>query len=353
MNRQNIIITLLSTPLLAFTACSSSDEVSDNGVEERAPIVLSTAITPVTRATTADLQNTQFANGTQIGTFIYRTGKTAEDNSYGYENTPYTADGSGALTPSPQPYFPMQKTAVDIYAYAPYQASPTTAAEGKWSMTGLSVKGDQSTDDGYKASDFVSGSITNLTYANRADADATKMTFKHNLCKIAVKLEAVTTDNQPFSNANLEAARVIMNNVARGFEFNVTTASVTTSALSATSTENEVDMGVTEKSTTSEGTTKASSLTVYAVIPPQTIAANQTLFTIKLDKDVNKLGTTDATPTYALVPSTEQKFEAGKQYTYTVSIDATKLSFTTTITDWVDANENRVGTGKGVVVTGN
>ena len=65
------------------------------------------------------------------------------------------------------------------------------------------------------------------------------------------------------------------------------------------------------------------------------------------------MGTTDATPTYALVPSTEQKFEAGKQYTYTVSIDATKLSFTTTITDWVDANENRDGTGKGVVVSGN
>lgn len=334
MNRQQSIIALLAAPLLLLTACSS-DDTATVAPDGPAPILLGTSIAPTTRAN-SELQATELsaANTDGVGTFIYRNTKTAIDNEYGYENVKYTITGTdGDLTLASgetQPYYPMQKTSVDVYGYAPYLAVTATGTDPKYKFTGCTVKNDQSSDLGYMQSDFVSGVLSGLSYADRTKTNV--IPLNHRLCKIIVKLTAENT--LTMTKDNLKDANIVLHNILTKFDFDATTGAVTNVA---EGTSKDINMGNTKSDD--------ESLTVYAVIPPQTLTGSDAspldLFTVTLNSANNSA-------VYNLATKGTQQFEAGKQYTYTITVDATKLSFTTTITDWTkdDADQGHTGTAK-------
>lgn len=357
MNRQQSIIALLAAPLLLLTACSS-DDTATVAPDGPAPILLGTSIAPTTRAN-SELQATELsaANTDGVGTFIYRNTKTAIDNEYGYENVKYTITGTaGDLTLASgetQPYYPMQKTSVDVYGYAPYLAVTATGTDPKYKFTGCTVKNDQSTDLGYMQSDFVSGVLSNLTYANRTQMNV--IPLNHRLCKIIVKLTAVGT--LTMLPTNLMGAQITLHNIKTKFDFNPVATDASgdpiVSNVVADGTNTDINMGTTgtvtvadaSSLTTDEKNEVDKALTLYAVIPPQTLtgfdASPLDLFTVTLNSANNSA-------VYNLATKGTQQFEAGKQYTYTITVDATKLSFTTTITDWTKdaADQGHTGTAK-------
>ena len=128
-------------------------------------------------------------------------------------------------------------------------------------------------------------------------------------------------------------------NVQNTFDFDplASTAPVTTKG-----TATDIIMGTVPADATTDA-----ARTLYAIIPPQTIRApksesvtNEPLV-IKID-----LSDTNKGAVYKLITTTDQKFDPGTQYTYTITVDATQISFTTTIADWVTGTGE---TGKAVL----
>lgn len=93
-------------------------------------------------------------------------------------------------------------------------------------------------------------------------------------------------------------------------------------------------------------TTSNDAFTCSAVIVPQTIttannSGNGNIITIDLKSDLTSSATTTATYAYKTGSTTAPTFESGKVYTYNITVLATGLTVTTTVSDWV------AGTGGG------
>jgi len=336
MKKYLLLIPLSLASAFLLTACGSdADDVSPD-TPVRTPIYLSAALaSPTTTRGTADIQTTEFpstyAHG--VGVYIYRDGKTANENpdNYGYTNLQYKVsgtDGDLALDGSTtQPYYPNQKTAVDVYAYAPYQT-------GTAPFTGMTVEADQSTDANYTKSDFVSGKA-DVAYDKDEDKKH-EVTLSHRLSRIKVVLVA----GSGVTNDALTGAQVVLNNISRQFDFAPLSTNTGTdlivSNVTVVSGSTDVTMGTLGTATAGDDASR----TLYAVVPPQTIAASTNLFTINLS-------TANSSAVYTLAPSTAQTFDAGKQYTYTITLAATALSLTTTITDWDRTTATTSGTASG------
>jgi hypothetical protein len=340
MKKYLLFIPLSLASAFLLTACGSdADDVSPD-TPVRTPIYLAASLaSPTTTRGTADIQTTEFPSTYThgVGVYIYRDGKTANENpdNYGYTNIKYDVDatsntGDLALaTGTTQPYYPNQKTAVDVYAYAPYQT-------GTAPFTGMTVEADQSTDANYTKSDFVSGKA-DVAYDKDEDTKH-EVTLSHRLSRIKVVLVA----GSGVTNDALTGAQVVLNNISRQFDFAPLSTNTGTdlivSNVTVVSGSTDVTMGTLGTATAGDDASR----TLYAVVPPQTIAASTNLFTINLS-------TANSSAVYTLAPSTAQTFDAGKQYTYTITLAATALSLTTTITDWdrTEANQQNTGTASG------
>lgn len=108
-------------------------------------------------------------------------------------------------------------------------------------------------------------------------------------------------------------------------------------------------------SATEEGVTTVTNAndayTCSAVIVPQTLAVtndggNGNIITIELKSDLTSSATTTATYAFKTGSTTDPTFESGKVYTYNITVQATGLTVTTSVTDWVNAgpsvNDNAV-----------
>lgn len=326
-------LSLVSAALLS--GCSSNEEIVPDVTDGKVPINFATVMeAPSTRGTNA-LQTDAFVSGytatyhQNVGLYIYRTGerdKSASVDQYGYVNNKYDvsdpdASKVSALTKSTgteQAYFPGQNTPVDIYAYAPYQVSPTDVNK----FADLSVATDQSAALEYLKADFVSGQLTNTPFTSD-EATAHNIPMTHRMSRVIVVLK--TGDG--ITDADLQGAKVTLLNVQNSFDFDplAATAPVTTKGRTT-----DIIMGTVPADAASEA-----ARTLYAIIPPQTIQApksesvtNEPLV-IQID-----LSATNKGAVYKLITTKDQKFDPGTQYTYTITVDATAISFTTSIAAW-------------------
>jgi hypothetical protein len=327
MKKYLLLIPLSLASAFLLTACGSdADDVTPNTPDtaERTPIYLSAALASpnaVTRGT-ADLQTTEFVKdyGYGVGVYIYRKGQTAAANpdSYGYTNLQYAVRGTtGDLTlatGTSQPYYSAQNTSVDVYAYAPFQG---TSGAGT-SFADQAVQTDQSTDAGYLQSDYVSGKA-NFAY-NANPATKHEVTLNHRLSRIKVILKA----GNGVTDADLQGAVISLLNVKNKFTFNPLT---TTAADAATMASDAATATIKTGTTLAAGTSADGTLCTYAIIPPQTIASGTEFIQIVLSS-ANK------TATYKMKLAADATFAAGNEYTYTITVDATAISFTTSIAAW-------------------
>lgn len=297
---KNYII-IIAAALLLF-AC---DDTTGEGLSVRSleTINLTAKVNSgneTTRACSTDnLQNTQFASGKQIFVEAYETGRTTA-----YTSGVYTTGAAGALTGSL--YYPANNSAVDLCAY--YPSSITSAS------TAFSVSNDQRTETGYQASDLMYA--TKLT--NKSSNATHNLTFNHALTKIVVDI--VPGDGMTSADITTYPAvtAVTINGTVLSAQLAIAGGAITANK---TATGSAADINIT-----------GSRLSNIGIIVPQTVPAG-TFITVIFNSE---------SYTYSLSSATT--FEAGKVYTYTMTLDARGIIFgEPTITDWTSGDQD-IGT---------
>lgn len=316
-------IYLMASALLSLTACTDDFE-DPQPVPVRLETVLDEGSAQTRNQTT--YQATELASGQPVGVYIYYTGNTSTTDSYAYKNIGYTVSGNAGNLGSPtsQPYYPPNANQeVDIYAFAPRTvwASVTDELSALTATTLFSVSTSQgdSNGTGYKASDFVWGMVTSKA---ATDKNTTKeVPLKHKMAKIIVNL----TEGNGMSG-RLAGATVKVLNTITAAKINLTTGAVTTNG----STKNDITIG----SSLSVSNGKA---TCNGVIVPQTVAKGTAFITITLPSYGNTVYT------YKLPAAADMAFASENSYTYDVTVNATDITLTTTISNWTAKTGDNAG----------
>ena len=278
MNRKSFILTLSVMFLFAWMNTACTNDLQDIDAERTTTLTLTSQMA-ATRSLSASIQSTQIANGVQVGVFA-----TAGD----IDNHVLTANGDGTFTGVAMTV-PTSTLLIDVYAYAPYQSGWTPDAANTFS-----VQTDQSSDEGYLASDLLWGSKTGVSVTTNTTAD---VTFAHLLSKLKVVIVKK-------SGANLTMA---------GATVSIVGTNVTTTFNPSSGTLGEAPGEATDilmATLVDENTA-----TIAAVVVPQTVDANTNflrielaagnIFYVKLDNVVSfvsgksyvlgvELGTTDS-----------------------------------------------------------
>ena len=306
---------ILTAAALAFVACSNDSDKATTVQNNDSVIRLITGMN-ATRGTNQDLQSTQMASGQSawvVFTTDQNTALDATDHSEWTGSVPfttsaaYTADGAGNLSGSTVhfPYLSGTAGTISLKAYAPFSALPTA---------GTAVKEDQTLEADYLASDYLYGARSGIAYSDIASPIL--ITFNHMLAKIVVN---VSSSDLTVSGAKVVFGNINSANVAVDYTINTNDGSV--SAGTANKTVVMADAVGTDGK-------------CAAIVVPQTIAANQKLFSVIIGSD-----------TYQYQLSNAKTFAGGSVYTYNVSVraDGSVIILNETINQWTD------GTTEGVI----
>ncbi len=288
---------LLAAAALAFAACSSETDNWNGEIRLRSGL----DVQQTTRAAT-DIQSTQFASGETIDVYITEATAGEATTTYAQPLT-YTTDSDGAMNPSKQPYFPTSGNGVNIFAIYPHETS--IAASNTFT-----IKSVQSSDDNYKASDLMYGAPKDNNPVSRTKS-AVVLTFKHLLSKVTVTL-------QPgIGNPDLSDAVVKLKSV------------YPSTTLTATNTGGSISTASGSATDITVMTATTSALSGSAVVIPQTLATTFIEVTLK-----NGGVLTSNSLTSGGASLNQVVLESGKAYTYTITVNLTSLTVTSTISNW-------------------
>lgn len=324
----------MAAALLALAGCSNEEnEVTPDNWNGEIRLSSGLDVQQVTRSIATDLQGDKINTSVKVGIFINEDTQEGGTTTTTYtQNMEYTADGNNGLSTSVQPYYPQSGAGVNIFAYAPRNASYASGISGSMSFT---VASDQSTDAQYLASDLLWGQpmkedpSSSGTYisANPVErtSNAVGISFKHLLSKIEVTLKpgsGLTTED--FKGAKLTVLQV-----------KPTTALTMNSGTIATASGNATEITAATYPTDSEPT-----LTASAVLVPQAITENTKFLKVHL--------TTGGDLFYTVEKGKGFSLESGKVYKYEITVKLTGLTVTSSIKDWESIGANPV-TGEAVM----
>lgn len=131
---------------------------------------------PASRVTTDADYKSSFQSGDQVGVFAVKNGETLQASGNYIQNLCLTYDGtSWNVTGGNAAYYPADGTALDFYAYYPYQeeADPTALT--------LTVQADQSADP-YRMNDLLQASVKNQ------ETGTVMFAFDHLMALVRVKV---------------------------------------------------------------------------------------------------------------------------------------------------------------------
>ena len=324
MRYKSILIMMAALPLLA--ACSHDLEV-----EELMPLRIGAVVDDSGAQTRnqSEYQATELATGQKVGVYVYysnygsNTGDwTTTTDNYGYKNIEYTVTGNaGALTsPSTQPYYPPNASQkVVIYGFAPRTKFASITGELS-AQTAVAVdftdQRDQSAANGanYLATDFVWGKVNSTLSADK-NKSAIDIPLTHKMSKVAV----ILTEGNGMSGRLAGATVTLESNVVTKAKVNLTNGTVTADG----STKNTVTLA---KNITKSGSTYSCN----AVIVPQTIAAGNLLAVT--------LSSTYGNTKYYYKTTAATTFNANTCTTYNITVNATAITVSTSISDWGTKN---------------
>ncbi|WP_075964327.1 fimbrillin family protein [Parabacteroides massiliensis] len=300
---------LLAAALLAFASCDKNETTSSIDPTDPAKRVavqftgstLDIEPAPETRAVSPWKQTGK------IG--IYAFYQTSDEIADDYANVPYACDGSGnTFTPVDKTiYFPVNGSRLRFMAYFPHQN-----LTGPIYKTGTTYKVDLTTQpnpDGQAAVELLwTGGIT--ASANKMQPNVS-LNFKRQYARIMLTVKngnGITADD-------LKKMTVSITDMHRKADFNLMTGRLTP-------TDNAASL--TLKDYTADGTGRT------ALVLPTTADAGRTMdFTLGTDTFRWPIG--------------GKAFEAGKSYTYTVTVNRTPLGLTATVTEWEEgAGDNGI-----------
>lgn len=299
----------LAVATFALAGCSNDD--SENQADWNGEIRLSSGVTVLQTRGDNTPPDTQIANGQEVGVFI----SDAEDAAIGTD-LKYTADGSGGLTlavmdpEQDTPYYPANGNSVNIYAYQPYSTTATADVSYDFSVqTDQSIAG----NNNYYDSDL----LYSATKVYSRQAAPLSLAFEHKLSKVVCTLVAGTGE------PDLTGATVAIVNVETKGTFNPSDGTFTTT------TSGAVQSDVTMNSTITSGS-------YIAVIPPQTFTKGAQFL---------KVTVADGGTFYHKIPNGNSDSDlilaAGNVYTYTITVNKTGLTVTSTISPWEGIESNK------------
>lgn len=164
---------LLAVGVLMMASCSNDNETGQGLVTDKGEMqFLFTVGNSTTRAT-----DTQFESNDQVGIYVTANGTPLQIGGNEVNNEMFTYNGT-AWTSVRKVYW--NSGSHDVYAYYPYSQKVNDISD-----YAFEVQADQSTAEGYTASDFLWAGKKGVT----ASASPVTMTFAHKLSNVVVKLE--------------------------------------------------------------------------------------------------------------------------------------------------------------------
>lgn len=307
---------LLATATLSVVACSN-DEATDNGpVAARFTADIGA---PLTRAVGSNW------NADRIGITVTNSNS---DMKYMYQNVGYETSSTGAtadFTPIDDAIFFQDKDeTVTFSAYAPYNADLTN------NTIAVNTKENNGEDKQEKTIDFLfaSGATASaknptVTFADNTANSGADCSFHHQMAQLNIVLQTSTADG--FAADKIFDGN---NTFSLGGLKHEGTFDVTTGTATATATGTEVDgWNITECKNVDDKT--ANTRTYSLILLPQ-----------DLTKALN-LGIAIDGILYTNNDKINPDLEAGKAYTYTITVKKTGLVVSgCTITDWGNGGGN-------------
>ena len=290
MKQKNSTIMMLAA--LALTACTNDEAVTTQTDENRVALNVSSDIR--TRA-----YDDTWEAGDCIGIFAFEQRTTTVADSYA--NIPYVTQTGGTFAPDGTIiYLPTDDTQRDFVAYYPY----TTTLTNNVYIIDVSDQSEQAAID-LMAAGTQTASRTNPNVA---------FTFTHKLSKVEITLAAGTG----MTESDLEGLTVELTGQQTAATFDVTQP---TSAVSVTT---GMVMPVTLL-------TNAQGTSAEGIVLPSDSYEDMSL-DITLTDGTSKFS-------WSLSNATQStKFEEGKKYLYTITVNKSDISVTATITDWIPGN---------------
>ena len=214
-------IILFSVALCAlFTSCSKGSEgivpdpVPPSIESKKIPISISTQIT---RAT-----DTDFERDDKVGLYVVNyngsTSGTLVSSGNHVDNMRFTY--SGNWTPDQEIYWKDESTKADFYIYYPYTTNISNI-----SALPASVKTNQTTEENYKASDFLWGKTAGIAPTK----NAVSMMVKHLTSNIIIKL----VPGDGYSVDDLATAKIEICGLKTNATVNLTNGEITATGISA------------------------------------------------------------------------------------------------------------------------
>ncbi len=268
--------------IMMLAGCTTDE---DARVNQESHVIRLSSIIHGTRSA-SDPQHAQLNTTVKVGVFG-RVGSSAIANG---NNCSYTVGTDGSLSTTTAMNWP--DGSVNIYAYAPWNS--------EWNFDNantFTVASDQSTEDGYLASDLLYG----LPAANPVapTAEAVSLRFYHQLVRLAITVQV----NSSMADG-LENATVSIKNTLPSTTLNLSDGTLGSAQGDAT------DILIGKSVNISAG----SSATFYGIIVPQVIAAGTTLLTVSSGDNVWTLSFIETLT-----------LKGGNSYETTISVSSTQF----------------------------
>lgn len=275
---------------LSLSACSNEEMPMD---DDRVALQVTSGIQ--TRA-----YDDQWEENDPIGIFGYTQAETPMEWSNNVQYVTVTGDGTFAPAQDEVPiYLPIDGTAVDFVAYYPYTK---TLADGVYTVD-VTDQSDQGNIDLMAAGKQTTNRISHSVAFN----------FKHKLSKIYLTFKA----GEDMTIADLAGMTVQL------------TGQQTQATFDVTQPESEVSV-TTGNPVTLNLKTSADGTSAEGIVLPSDDFSGMTLHLVL----ANNAGYFN----WDLNGSDAEKFEAGKKYVYDITVNRTRLSITSEITNWEEGN---------------
>ena len=272
---------ILVMALAVAASCKKTDEPTPAPEPEAIPLQIATS---VTRAT-----DYAFETGDVVGLYVASVPATLKTTGNHIDNAKFTFDGT-KWNGDQQYYWQDGTTKADFYCYYPYASSVSSVT-----AIPFKVSQDQSSETGYKASDFMFGKVAGIA----PTPDPVMINVKHAMSCLVVNLKAGTG----WKEDDLKSAEV------------------TLAGLKASALVNLADITVAADGSASEiKPLKTADGAFKALVVPQNVT-NSELVKIKLGEN-----------SYAL--TTSISMEPGKQYACTVVVNRSSEGINIGISPW-------------------
>jgi len=317
MYRKLNIATVLSAMML--TACTA-DDVIVSADDKPAELMVMTSVAGENQVEFAETRSTAsqssgaFVSGEKISVYAvqYNTKPAVNPNSNVTAHST-TGQPTGYYWPNASTTNDADK--LDIYAWYPASAVSNTALNT--TNKAFTIKANQSGEANYRASDLMFASSLKTGHTKGASQNVA-LSFSHKLTRIQVKLEPVApVTGSQLNNATITIGSSASNaSVIGNVTFNVSTGGVSPGTTRLGSALTLCSSNYDYNAAAANNGTKA-----YAVIPPQNLNG------LKVNVTLSGGATISGT-----LPS--KALESGNAYTYTVKVNATRLTVTASISDW-------------------